>query len=109
VTKDLGVQIDQWGSFKLHRAKANRKTLQKAGWVLRVFKSRDMGLLRTLWKSLIRPHQDYASQLWAPVGLVGDLAAQEVPLRSFTRRMGGMRGLNYWERLVQAKLLSSER
>jgi ribonuclease P/MRP protein subunit RPP40 len=109
VVKDLGVQMDQWGSFKVQRAKANKKTLQKAGWVLRVFKSRDMGFLRTLWKSLVRPHQDYASQLWAPVGLVGDLAAQEVPLRSLSRRMGGMRGLNYWERLAKARLLSSER
>ncbi len=39
---------------------------------------------------------------------MGDLAAQEVPLRAFTRRIKGLSGLPYWEILVSASLLSSE-
>ena len=67
------------------------------------------GLLKTLWRSLIQPHQDHASQLWAAVGLSGDLLEQEAPLRSFTRRMREVRHLPYWERLARVGLQSSER
>ncbi len=74
--------------------------MQKAGWVLRTFKTREL--------SLIQPHQDYASKLWAPVGILGDLAAQEAPLKSFTKRTRGFWDLSYWERLVKAGMMSNE-
>ena len=51
--KDLGVIMDSAGSFRAQRAKAASKTRQKAGWVLRTFRSRELGLMRELWKSLI--------------------------------------------------------
>lgn len=35
--------------------------------------------------------------------------AQEAPLRAFTRRMWDLRGMNYWQHLEAASLLSSER
>ena len=65
--------------------------------------------MRTLWRTLIQPHQDYGSQLWSPVGLVGDLKLQEAPLRAFTKRVAGLSALPYWERLAKLSLLSSER
>jgi hypothetical protein len=109
VVKDLGVLMDRLGTFGPQRAKANAKAKQKAGWLLRTFKSRDLFTMRTLWNTLVRPHQDYCSQLWSPVGLIGDLSEQEAPLRSFTRRIRGFSSLNYWERLAAANLYSSER
>jgi ribonuclease P/MRP protein subunit RPP40 len=109
VVKDLGVLMDRLGNFGPQRAKANAKAKQKAGWILRTFRSRDLTTMRTLWNSLVRPHQDYCSQLWSPVGLVGDLLEQEAPLRSFSRRIRGFSELNYWERLAAASLYSSER
>ncbi len=107
--KDLGVIMDNIGDFRVQRAKANARTRQKAGWVLWTFKTRELTPMRALWKSLVRPHQDYASQLWAPVGLTRDLAAQEAPLRAFTRKIRGLGSLPYWERLSHACLLSTER
>jgi hypothetical protein len=107
--KDLGVLMDRLGTFGPQRAKANAKAKQKAGWILRTFRSRDLLTMRTLWNSLVRPHQDYCSQLWSPVGLVGDILEQEAPLRSFTRRIRGFSSLNYWERLAAASLYSTER
>ena len=65
--------------------------------------------MRTLWRSVVQPQQDYASQLWAPVGLRGDLQLQEAPLRAFTKRARGLRDLPYWERLRAMGLSSTER
>ena len=109
VVRDLGVLIDSDGSFSSQKLKAQKATMDKCSWILRTFKSRDPGLLKTLWKSLAQPHQDYASQLWYPVGKTGELAWQEKPLRMLTRRMKGLHGMNYWERLSHMKLQSSER
>jgi hypothetical protein len=107
--KDLGVIMDRLGTFGPQRAKANAKAKQKAGWILRTFRSRDLHTMRTLWNTLVRPHQDYCSQLWSPVGLAGDILEQEAPLRAFTRRIRGFSLLNYWERLAAASLYSTER
>ena len=107
--RDLGITMDSLCSFKPQRAKAIKKTSHKAGWILRTFQTRDMNVLRTLWRTLVLPHQDYGSQLWSPVGYVGDLMAQEAPQRAFTRRIKGLRNVPYWRRLKLARLLSSER
>jgi ribonuclease P/MRP protein subunit RPP40 len=109
VVKDLGVLMDRGGTFGPQRASANAKAHQKAGWCLRTFRSRDLGTLKTLWSSLIRPHQDYCSQLWSPVGLAGELLKQESPLRAFTKRIRGFSALSYWERLAAASMYSTER
>ena len=69
--KDLGVMIDANMDWKPQRSKAIRKANQKAGWILCTFSTRNMSLLRTLWKSLVQPHLDYCSQMWAPSKCVG--------------------------------------
>ena len=91
VVRDLGVQMDFRFDFRDQRAAAAAKANAKAGWVLRTFNSRGIPLMRTLWRTLVQPHQDYASQLWAPVGLRRDIKLHEEPLRSFTKRMAGLR------------------
>ena len=108
-TKDLGVLIDDKADFRPQRWAVAAKTASKAAWVLRTFQGRHLPLMRTLWRTLVQPHQDYASQLWAPVGLQGDLQLQEAPLRAFTRRVQGLTDLPYWERLARMNLLSTER
>ena len=87
VVKDLGVLVDNDGSFKSQQLKAQKKTMEKCSWMLRTFKSRDPGLLKTLWQTLAQPYQDYANQLWYPFGKTGDLAWQEKLLKMLTRRM----------------------
>ena len=80
-TKDLGVLIDSKGDFRPQRVAVAAKTAAKAAWALRTFRSRAPALMRTLWRAVIQPHQDYASQLWAPVGLRGDIRLLEPLLR----------------------------
>ena len=101
--------MDSKADFRPQRQAVTAKTSAKAAWVLRTFQGRGLPLMRTLWRTLVQPHQDYASQLWAPVGLVGDLQLQEAPLRAFTRRVRGLSTLPYWERLAAMRLLSTER
>ena len=101
--------MDDMGTFSHQRTQSAKKAIQMAGWVLHTLRSRDLQTMRTLWRSLVQPHQDYASQLWSPVGKVGDLLRQEAPLRSFTRRINGLQSLSYWERLKKVGLLSVER
>ena len=108
-TKDLGVIIDNNCDFKAQRQTAIKKANRMAGWILRTFRSRDRILLRTLWRSLVEPHLDYSSQLWSPVGLVGEISAMEAPARNFTRRISGLKGMDYWTRLQSTNLRSTER
>ena len=108
-TRDLGILIDAKADFRPQRAAVAARTAAKAAWVLRTFRGRSPPLMRTLWRSTIQPHQDYGSQLWAPVGLLGDIKLQEAPLRAFSKRVAGLGGLPYWERLQRLNLLSTER
>ena len=108
-TRDLGVLVDSQGSFKAQRSAVVRKVKGKAAWVLRTFRGRSIPLMRTLWTALVRPHQDYGSQVWAPSGQPGDLRAQESPLRAFTKRMANLHHLHYWDRLLACGLSSTER
>ena len=101
--------VDNDCTFKSQRTLAVKKTNQRCSWVLRTFLSRDPQIMKTLWRSLCQPIQDYGSQLWAPVGNHGELQNQEGPLRNFLRRWEGFENLNYWQRLFKAKIMSCER
>ena len=106
--RDLGVQLTDNGAFEEHIEKVCKKVRQKSGWLFRTFYSRDTQFLKQLFKSLIQPHIDYCSQLWAP--LEGpNLEKVEKLLRDFTRRIPELRGLNYWQRLEKLAMNSEQR
>ena len=85
------------------------KAKNKAGWILRTFKTRSVELMRTLWNSLVQPHLDYGSVLWSPSDVKKHLKFCESPLRSFTKKAWGLSNLNYWERLARFKVNSFQR
>ena len=58
--RDLGILMDNKLNFKAQRSKVISKANQKAGWVLRTFKSRQVDFMRILFRSLIQPHLDTA-------------------------------------------------
>lgn len=95
--KDLEIWINNDCSFKKQKEQAIMKTKKKCSWILRTFRSRDPYILKTLWKSLCQSIQDYGSQIWSPHNNSTEIAAQEQPLREFTRYFGNYNGLNYWE------------
>ena len=84
------------------------KSNRQAGWVLRVFRTRQELPLITLFKSLVRPHLEYCCQLWSPVK-VGKIRRLESVQRSFTARISGIGDLDYWQRLKHLGLNSLKR
>ena len=83
--RDLGLQFCSDASYKEQIGIASKKASRKANWVLRVFQSRRQDFFKHIWKSLIKPHLDYGSPIWAP-NTQKDITAIEDVLRSFTRR-----------------------
>ena len=106
--RDLGVQVDNDGSFNTHINKICTKAKQRIGFLLRTFNTRSIEFMRFAFKSYILPILDYSSQLWAP--LEGhNMNKIENILRSFSSKVNGLKYLNYWERLEKLKLFSMTR
>ena len=61
--RDLGVIVNNQGTFDEHIDHICSKVKQKSGWIFRTFKCRQPNFLKILWKQLIQPHFDYCSQL----------------------------------------------
>ena len=94
--------------FSDHVDKVCSKTSQKSGWVLRTFSCRSTQFMKTMWKTLIQGHIDYASQLYQPLQS-GNLTRIENLFKTFTKRIPEVRELNYWERLQKLKMNSQQR
>ena len=62
----------------------------------------------TAWKSLIQSKLDYCSQLWSPSDQAS-ISSLEGVARTFSSRIAGMDGLDYWERLQSLRMYSQER
>ena len=106
--KDLGVTMDNDGSFTTHIEEIAAKAKQQAGWILRTFSARDQLTMMTLYKALVRPILEYCSQLWSPTTL-GLIRKIESVQRKFTARIDGMSQESYWSRLEKLDLYSMER
>ena len=106
--KCLGVHLSDDATFTHHIAEVVRKAKVMAGWVLRTFATREPQVMLTLWRSMVQPILDYCSQLWSP-HKKGDIQMLEAVQRTFTRQIGGMRDLSYWDRLKVLGLYSQQR
>lgn len=106
--KNLGVIIQENGKFEEHVQTKVTKAFQTCGWIYRTFKSRDPLTMKTLYKSIVQPHLEYASPIWAPVS-AALLNKIERVLRSFTRCISGVSHLSYWDRLKSLGLYSVQR
>ena len=64
--KDLGVFIDEKLNFREHITKKVNIANKNLGKILRSFTYMDKEMLLNLYKSMVRPHIEYASQVWSP-------------------------------------------
>ena len=106
--RDLGVILSDTGKFEDHVEHVEKKVRQKIGWVLRTFYCRRPEFMKTLWKTLILPHIDYASQLWMPIKSM-QIQKVEKLQKDFLRRIPMLRTQNYWQQLNTMKMISIQR
>ena len=64
--KDLGVYMSNDFTFGFHIRNVTVESRNLCNWVLRVFQTREVIPMKTLFTSLIRPKVEYGSQIWNP-------------------------------------------
>ena len=106
--RDLGVTLTDDGKYEEQIIKVCKKARQKSGWILRTFYTRCKDFMRHMYNTLVQPHLDYCSQLWAPQE-GQHLVRMESVLRNFTANIPAVKHLNYWDRLKSLKMNSEQR
>ena len=104
----LGVALFNTGNFPEHIRNVVTKVKNLTSWILRSFSCRSAEVMLTLWKSLVLPHLEYASQLWSPLqkGLIQHMEALQW---SFLRKIKSSVQNNYWKTLMKFRMYSLER
>ena len=101
--KDLGVIVDQDLNFESHLAAKVKKANQVIGIIRRSFLHLDADMFLQLYKSLVRPHLEYANQVWAPRHAKHIITLENVQRRA-TKLVPGLADLEYEERLKRLRL-----
>ena len=103
--KDIGVIIDQDLSFDTHIAAKINKTNSILGIINKTFDYKNKEVILSLFKSLIRPHIQFANQVWVPY-LIKHITAIENVQRRATKTIHGLKDINYERRLRHINLPS---
>ena len=103
--KDVGVTFSNDLKFNLHVNTIIKKANQLTGLIKRSFTYLDKNMLTKLYKSIVRPHLEYANVIWHPM-YKNQLKALEKVQRRFTKLIPGLRHLTYQNRLINLKLPS---
>ena len=88
-----------------HTACVVKKANQVLGVIKRAFNTRDEFTIITLFKSMVRPHLEYANAIWGP-HFQRDIIKVEGVQRRATKMIDGLRNVPYQERLKILKLPS---
>jgi len=107
IEKDLGVIISNdmkmLSQCKYAYAKANRML----GLIRRTIKCKSVDIMLRLYKSLVRPHVEYCSSVWAP-HYVKDKDLIEKVQHRFTKMIPRMKHMQYEDRLKELGLWTLE-
>src|SRR5579872_7559421 len=104
---DLGVRFSQDFSFSSHINDKCNKARKKASIILNCFKSKNREMLFRAFVVFVRPILEYRSNLWCPYKK-SEIDSIESVQRRFTKRLSGMAGLQYSERLNILRIESLE-
>ena len=105
--RDLGVVTNKYMSWDTGINACISKANQMIAWVTRNTVLRDIYVMRSIYKTVIRPHLEYCVQLWSPTASHGNwtnIIKIENVQRRFTRLIDGIGTLPYSERLEALKL-----
>ena len=101
--KDIGVIIDNKLSFSDHLAEKINKANKMVGVIRRTFEHLDPTIFKALYTTVVRPHLEYANQVWCP-HLEKDIEALENVQRRATKLVPQLKKLEYEERLMKLNL-----
>ena len=105
--KDLGVLIHQSLKPEMHLATKVKKANKFLGMINRSFQFKSKKMMVQLYKTMVRPHLDYASSAWSP-HLKKDIELIEKVQRRFTRMIPNLTELPYEDRLKALHLTTLE-
>ena len=105
--RDLGVQIEENLDWEAQVGKAVTRANKILGMIWRTYDNKSMKNIIQLYKSLVRPHLEYAMQIWRPYKQKHVNLLEGVQRRA-TRMIDKLRQLTYDERLRRTSLLSLE-
>jgi ribonuclease P/MRP protein subunit RPP40 len=101
--KDIGVTIDDKLNFERHICEKVSKANSIMGLIRRTMEYMDDKTFKLLYTALVRPHIEYANQIWSPY-LVKHIEQIENVQRRATKQIPGMADLSYMDRLRRLKL-----
>ena len=101
--KDLGVIVDEDMNFKNHISSKISKANSMIFLIKNCFKYLDSEMFKTLYKTLIRPHLEYASPVWSPITKYEIQRIESVQRRA-TKLVPEITRLSYSERLKHLNL-----
>jgi len=106
--KDLGVTICDNLKFSLHCSQIANRANRTLGFIKSNLSSRNREVILPLYRALVRPHLEYAVQLWSPY-FVRDIANIERIQRRATKLVEGMQGKCYQDRLKELGMYTLEK
>ena len=101
--KDLGVIIDNKLIFRNDITQRVNKANRIMGTIRRTFHHLDKHNFNMLFKSMVRPHLEYAAPIWNP-SYKKDIELLEKVERRATKLVSGYKNMGYKERLCQLEL-----
>ena len=101
--KDIGVHVDIDLEFKKHTSAAINKANRIMGITRRTFDTLDNITFPLIFKSMVRPHLEYGAPVWTPHDKGLKKQVEDVQRRA-TKRLPGMKDLEYPERLRKLKM-----
>ena len=105
--KDLGVFIDEKLNFREHIRKKVNIANRNLGIIFRSFTYMDKEMFLNLYKSMVRPHIEYATQVWSPQYKKDKITLGNVQRRA-TPLVKCIKHLPYSERLIALGLPTLE-
>jgi hypothetical protein len=103
--RDLGVVFDSKLTFSKHCEEQVNKANRILGMIRASYTYIDCGIMKQLFKGLVRPYLEYGNVVWSPQYLKDARLVENVQRRA-TRLVPGMKGLDYEERLQKMELPS---
>ena len=101
--RDSGMEIDSQLDFGEHIIQIVGKANRQLGLIKRCFAIRDRQSLLLLYKSTVRPIQEYGSVVWSPWTKKYINMIEQIQHR-FTKLIDGTKGLSYEQRFSELNL-----